>query len=219
MTTFSIVFWLFAFACIGAVVGGLIERFLNRRAVPRVPPIPSDNNLAKEGDLEILRAWRTFSNKIWLEMDGSRIENKEALKPEQRQRLINLVLDLRTWLDAPRPAAPAPAPAPSVPEPATQPKPITIKPAVVDRKKDKVVEETKPVLVLKSIVQQIDEVLQVKLLTSTYKDRKIALVEGPGGTVIVQDGANLYEGIDAVPDPEVKALIRLAVAEWEKGSH
>jgi hypothetical protein len=217
MSTFSIIFWLFAFACFGAVVGGLIERWLNRRAVPHLPPVPSDNNLAKEGDLEILRAWRTFSNKVWLEMDGARIENKEALQTEQRQRLVNLVLDLRTWLDVPRPAAPAPSP--NVPEPATQPKPVLIKPAVLDKKKDKAAEEAKPVPVLKSIVQQIDEVLQVKLLSSTFKDRNIALVEVPGGTVIVQDRANTYEGIDAVPDPEVKALIRLAVAEWEKGSH
>ncbi|HTX93218.1 MAG TPA: hypothetical protein VMC09_18530 [Anaerolineales bacterium] len=213
MSTFGIIFWLIMFFCIGAFLGGLIERWLGRRSTSQVLP-PSESTVAKEGDLEVLRAWRNPANKVWLEMDGKRLEAKEALGPEQRQRLVNLLLDLRPWLDTTRPATPVASQAPQQAA-AVSPMPA---PAVPDKDKTKAKEAT-PSVQITSIVEQIDAVLQTKLLSSPFKDRKIGLVEGPGGMVIVQDGANRYEGIDAVPDPEVKALIRLAVSDWEKGMH
>lgn len=36
------------------------------------------------------------------------------------------------------------------------------------------------------------------------------------GGVIVTVGASQYFGVDEVPDTDVKALIRAAIAEWEK---
>ena len=206
------VFLYFVFACLGAVVGALVQRAQNRRTTP--PPPPSTDKLAGEGDVQVFSAWRTGSNKVWLEMDGLRLENKDALQAEQRQRLISVVLDLRPWLEAARPSSPAGAPDPVTSQQTIQPSTV-VSP---DKPKGKGVEGVKPTPILKSIVEQIDDVLQAKILASPFKDRKIGLVEGPGGTVIVKDGVNRYEGIDTVPDPEIKALIRQAVAEWEKGS-
>jgi hypothetical protein len=229
----AIIFLFVVILCVGAAAGGLIERALKKDRssvdpLPLPPPAPMEHpavpvsekdTLAEEGDVEILSAWRTSSNQVWLGMDGMRMNDNTALKPEQYQRLLALVLDLRPWLETTRPGAPKPEP--------TQPplRPATTAPAVVaqaqkTQKKNglQVDEKPEPAPVLDSIIQQIDKVLQEKLATSAFKERGIQLVEGPGGIVIVKDGVKNYEGLDAVPDPEVKAFIRQAVADWEKGT-
>jgi hypothetical protein len=206
------IFLWFVVACLGASVGALIQRRLDRRAPPKavqaplpVPPIP--NQLNAEGDVEILRAWRTLAGKLWLEMDAARLDGKESLQADQRRRLMSMLTDLRPWLENPPPAAAAelkPGPVIGLDQPLIKAKPN--------------VKEVKPVVELKSIVEQIDDVLQARLLTSSLKNRDLHLTEGPGGVVLVRDGLNCYEGIDAVPEPEIQAFIRQAVSEWEKSS-
>jgi len=67
-----------------------------------------------------------------------------------------------------------------------------------------------------SITAQIDEILQEKLQDSPFASRLIRLVELPSKGVVVQVGMDQYEGVDAVPDEEIRQLIRSAVAEWER---
>jgi hypothetical protein len=206
--------------CLGAAAGALLQRAQNRRSVPpptqeAAPATPAENTLASEGDAVILRAWRALSGKLWLEMDGARLDGKEGLQPEQRRRLVTMLVDLRAWLEN----TPAPAAIAEV-QPVQPVQLAPAVPAVPPAKKGKnAAEPAKPAPVLKSIVEQIDDVLQAALLVSPFKDRDIHLTEGPGGIVLVKDGLNKFEGIEAVPDPEIKALIRQAVTDWEKNPH
>ena len=204
--------------CIGAAIGAAIERALKGRSTPSPLEAPTNNKLAGEGDVEVLRAWRTRGNKIWLDMDGNRLDNKAGLRPEQYQRLLNLVLDLRPWLETARPTAPVSGTVPQPAQPEAPTPVLAAQPLQVEKKVGlPAVEGLKPAPVLDTIIQQIDKVLQAGLATGPFKNRGIQLLEGPGAIVIVKDGTNKYEGLDAVPDPQVKALIRQAVADWEKG--
>jgi hypothetical protein len=66
-----------------------------------------------------------------------------------------------------------------------------------------------------TIVEQVDEILQELLSESPLKEKKIRLSEIYNKGVVVWIGTHYFEGIDAVPDEEVKQLIKTAVKKWE----
>jgi len=68
----------------------------------------------------------------------------------------------------------------------------------------------------KSIAAQVDEVLQEKLASTAYKDQGIRLLELPNGGMVVMVNDTQYDGVNEVPDPEVRLLIQESVAEWER---
>jgi len=69
-----------------------------------------------------------------------------------------------------------------------------------------------------SIVEQVDEVLQELLESNPLKGKNIRLTEMPNKGVTVWVGNEYYDGINAVPDEEVKRIIRQAVKKWEESS-
>lgn len=67
----------------------------------------------------------------------------------------------------------------------------------------------------KSIVMQIEDILQDLISSGPLATRGVHLSEDLSKGVIVTVGSEKYDGIDAVPDPEIKSVIRAAVAAWE----
>jgi hypothetical protein len=195
---------LLAILIIGYLIG-LLEARLKSSKKEKLPAKPStDRTLPSlEGEIEVLRAWRTNAGKLGLEMDGRRIEGKEMLQPEQHRRLVNLLLELRPWLEAASDLPPARA---SREQPARLPIPAKTKEPKVEQ----------PAAAPLSIVAQIDHILQDGLAGTSLAGRGIHLQESPEGGVIVWVGLQRFEGIDAILDPEVKAAIRQAVEAWEK---
>lgn len=68
----------------------------------------------------------------------------------------------------------------------------------------------------KSMVDQIDEILQEMLENSPLAKKGIRVVKDPVKGVVVWVGLDHYDGIGAVPDPEILAMLRSAVERWEK---
>jgi len=68
----------------------------------------------------------------------------------------------------------------------------------------------------KSIPEQIDEILQERLARTPHRGRGCRVYLSPKGGVVFELDGKTYEGVGDVPDPEVQAIIRAAVAEWEK---
>jgi hypothetical protein len=164
------------------------------------------------GETNTMRLWFDSAQNLHLELDETSINSPQSVTPEQRRRLINLLTQIRPWVES---GPVTPAVKPSVERP---PAPVQIQSpskAAADVK----VLELPPAIKPASIVAQIDLILQANLIGTPWADKAIRLQESPDGGVTVWVGVAHYEGVDAVPDPEIRAIIRQAVADWEKGPH
>lgn len=169
-----------------------------------VAPLPSAPPVLPPDEHSLLDVSRDDAGSLRLRLDGERIE-ADVLTPDQRKRIIAVLTQIRPWLEtpapAPRPAQPAPAPES---RPAQSPRPVP--PPVVD--------EDEPVAP-QSIVAQIDAILHAQLAGTPLMEKGIRLQESPEGGVIVWVGIQKYEGIDGVPDDQIKGAIRAAISAWE----
>jgi len=197
---------------------------------------PGEQAPARLDEHNVLKVSVDPSLKWHLELDDVKIE-PDGLSAEQRARLVNVIVQIRPWIDG-KSAAPMAAP-PNIPIPvdgpsleerivqAAAPEAPAAKPAAasgplrIDFRRgfrSLLENEVKKPEVFKgpSIVAMIDDVLQKKLDRSPFSDKHIRLEEGSVGEVIVYVGVQRYSGVDAVPDEAIKALIKQAIAEWDQ---
>lgn len=99
----------------------------------------------------------------------------------------------------------------------TLPEPVTIGQALLSNpfKITPPAASQKPISTPKSIIEQIDEILQAKLVGTPYESQNIQLKESLNGMTILM-GVYKYEGVDAVPDATVRALIKESAREWNE---
>jgi hypothetical protein len=192
-----------------------------REKADQPPPKPTAVTADDPGLLRI----RNENGAAALDLDGVRVDTS-SLSPDQRKRLIEMLNVMRPWLEG-RPGTPVPAPSPSpvqdkpLPAPVPTPaQPLPAPPPVVDATPSKPVSAPKKGDKLEaastSIVEQINTILQAQILNTRFASQGLSLMESPSGGVNVYIGINWFEGVDAVPDEEIKSVIRAAIAEWER---
>jgi hypothetical protein len=172
-------------------------------------------------DSSLLRLGREGEN-ITLHLDGQKVPTPH-LSADQRKRLIGLITIIRPWLEgdvAQQPVARSVTMAPPAPRPESAPQvaplistPLVSTPPILTSAKP---EAEKPVPPPSSIVEQIDAILQRRMLNTPLAKMDIRLQESHEGGVEVMVGVKRYEAVDEVPDPEIRSAIRAAIDEWEK---
>jgi hypothetical protein len=165
-------------------------------APEEIPNLPADR-FANVANFYRERA----TGRLAVEVEKMAYLTPDTVPAQIRQELLTLNEGLGIWLGATAAAVPPPVKS----EPALPP--VNLPPSPPPR-----VETPTST----SIVAQINDILQEILLESPMAERKISLTQEPSmGVVVWVDGVK-YSGIDTVPDPAVKDLIKTAVRRWER---
>lgn len=220
---------------VGLLVASLFSGKESRKPKVKLPPA----DMIKQGYADEARLWYSpAGKKLAVEMDGEYYRDIEALTPEQRKKAQKLAGLFQTWAVLPQMAA-----APVMP---VEPEPVKKSPFAYEEPIDSpkvepardeedflgnlqsVIEEpqespfTTTVTPEKeaarplTITEQISEILDELIEKSGLKGQNIKLMENPGHGVDVYVGLEKFAGVDDVPYPQVRELIKTAVKLWEK---
>jgi len=206
---------------IGIVMGFLLGALvftLRRESSPQ----PASRKLVLSDEQDDLRIWREGKDEsLVIEIEGASYHRESDLNPDQGRRLTSLINELRTFMDVPStppvhsPAAQSASLKPAVTQTAEDEKRTSLNPFQIFTRSLQPLEKTGPDEPDKSIVVQIDEILQARLEGTPLADQGIGLIEGPDQGMVIVVGLSRYTDIDAVPDAEIRRLIHQAVSEWE----
>lgn len=227
---------------IGFGIGMMISMAINNRGNEKKSSTPKTSDPYEE-IAHILRDRQTSS--ILTEFEGRIYASAQPLNDSQRAALENAVREWYKWLHLPpepeieKPplmnpdnatGAPqmsaathrntVPLPEANVEASNNRPSPLRMPgmiPSLVAAAIASNNEKVRPVPT-KSIVEQIDDILQEMVAGTPLVEKSIRLVDEPTHGVIVWIGLEHFEGINNVPDLEVRSIIQAAVREWEKRS-
>jgi hypothetical protein len=225
---------------VGFVIGAAITWILaGREKNKETPSSPEQDAWLKlrEQYAERTSLWQNrATGKLVVRIDEHMLDRQDQLSDLQRKSLNAMLKEWLGWLGFPvsLPSAPPqvePVQGAGVKAPIILPNPVgtgqieasSARPSAPLKTADEAAAAivgqaaAKPAVEkAKSIVEQIDEILQSKLKNSPELKKGVKLVEDPKEGVVVWVGLDHFAGVDAVTDPEVKSLLRAAAAEWEQ---
>jgi hypothetical protein len=188
---------------VAAFIVGYLIALLDRRAPRSLPREGGEVQVVEKvvPEPSALSIFLDAGKPLRVRVDGVEVSSS-TITPEQRQRMIGLLTLIRPILEG-------------KPGPISQ----TISPPVVPSAPARPAgaPAAKPEgFAGLSMIEQIDLILQDKIAGTPLGGKMIYLTESSGGGVLVNVGNMRYEGINEVPDPEIKAALREAIAEWEQ---
>ena len=199
---------LVGFVCVvlGLIAGSLLSMLKDGNEPPdeNVDQAPPGGRKGKYTPLA--RLWRErSSHQLVVELEGRAFIGPAALDEDQRAQLEAAARDLRAWLgmglSGPADAGPV-LPAASIKTPANgQPVPMPAPAAAARANRAApaaVVGKEEPVAASgpKSIVMQIEDILQDMIAGTPIEQRAVHLSEDPSRGVIVMVGLERFEGIE-----------------------
>lgn len=197
------------------VSGGALRRLagISQEPPAEAPPPPPEAT-------EEMRVLRDTNGQLVIEIEGRRYHSLREIEDEQvGRRFLAAAQALAGFARLNDIAVPEPWAAPAAA--ATQPPleesmPLAPEPAArFGLFKRPQLGEQEPVDE-RPVAEQIEDLLQTRLATSPeFASRSIHLRLAPDGSVrIVVDG-EVYEGVDAVPEPGVQSFLRETIRLWE----
>ena len=220
------------FFTLGGLAGYLVSMLRTPHQSPKQNPV--ENTAATKdkkgtssdpGNIELARIYRrNEDDQVFLETNGKPLKTPVDVHAEERTWLVltaeaiyQLLGQEPTRDQHPLPGEPAASALPPIewtPEtpvefekPSMNPADVIIRAAQAGQPR-----LDQP----KSLVEQIDGVLQEILEGSPLPAGEIHLAETASLGLEVRVGKQRYDGIEAVPDAQVRQIIRSAIAEWQR---
>lgn len=208
---------------LGLAIGAVITLlFTGGKNEKEETPAPKPVELLPEGisrskHADVVRLWRERAgSQLVVEVDGKVLPESGSLSAGQRSALEAAIREWAAWLGLGKaPAKPAAAPTAAVVPPVVA-APARPAPAVVTGAPVAAVPVVAPAEVRpKSMVEQIDEIVQEMLPASPLSGHTLRVRSDIKEGVLVWLDGKRYFGIGEVDDPQAKAILQAAAAEWE----
>jgi hypothetical protein len=212
-------------AVIGLLVGLLVSSLFSSREPKSTDSNEPPQEMVKDGFAEAVSLWYSPSGKkIVTQLDGGFYRDFLVLSADQKTRVNKLLALWSNWAGKVTEEKIEPTSAPILDHQTDNEADLPAVAPVLDWSVQEALksEETteKAILPKKdkptTIAGQISLIIDKMLVDSPIKEKGIKLIENSNQGVDVWIGLEKFDGIDAIPYPDVQHLIREAVAQWER---